>query len=208
MKREKSSMQTETCGVEQGRSVLNFLAELADDPIEQLKKRRARVAAQLSALLATLNLSHSKVADKAHMKRSQLSRQLSGDANLTIDTIARICEAAGADFDVVFRMKAAPAAKQFWEVDDTAQIKIVEALNFEDAFSMAERLFRAHWDATEWVTPPANAHLWRVPVRKESKDVYQLEVSDINGHAGCISASVADAANENKDYDSPQSIAA
>jgi DNA-binding phage protein len=100
--------------------VENFLADLQRDPTQKLMRRRARVAGQLSALIATLELSHVKVAQKSGIKPSQLSRQLSGDANLTLDTISRICEAVGADFDLVFRRRGEAAPVQWWERQDKA----------------------------------------------------------------------------------------
>lgn len=108
----------ESSKVNQVGEVDNFLAEIQRDPAHKLMRRRARVAGQLSALIATMELSHAKVAHKSGIKPSQLSRQLSGDANLTLDTISRICEAVGADFDLVFRKRGEAAPMQWWERQD------------------------------------------------------------------------------------------
>lgn len=95
--------------------VRNFLAQAQRDPMQRLLRRRAKVAGQLSALIATLGISHAKVAAKAGMKPPQLSKQLSGDTNLTLDSIGRICEAVGADYDLVFRKQGEQSVGQWWE---------------------------------------------------------------------------------------------
>lgn len=78
-------------------------------------RRRGRVAAHLSVAIADSGITRAKVADRAGMKPSQLTRQLSGDVNLTLDSIGRICEAIGYDFDVLLRKVGDPVAKQPWE---------------------------------------------------------------------------------------------
>jgi transcriptional regulator with XRE-family HTH domain len=44
-----------------------------------------------------------------------LSKKLGGETNLTLDSISNIADVVGATFDVVFRPKNAPRAKQTWE---------------------------------------------------------------------------------------------
>lgn len=78
-------------------------------------RNRARVAGALGALIAERGLKHVHVAKKAGMKPSQLSRQLSGDANLTLDSLTAICAAADVDFDLIFRKEGEKALMQWWE---------------------------------------------------------------------------------------------
>lgn len=110
--------------------VRNFLAQAQRDPKQRLLRRRAKVAGQLSALIATLGISHAKVAAKAGMKPPQLSKQLSGDTNLTLDSIGRICEAVGADYDLVFRKQGEQSVGQWWERSSRAGLSdLVSGVN-------------------------------------------------------------------------------
>lgn len=93
----------------------NRLAKARSEPAFRAKQRRELVAAHLGAAIAGLGYSRTKVAQKAKMKPAQLSRQLSGSANLTLDTIGRICDAVGLDFDVVYRLAGHERARQPWE---------------------------------------------------------------------------------------------
>lgn len=73
------------------------------------------MAGNLSVAIARSGLSRAKLAVKARIKPAQLSRQLSGDVNLTLDSIGRICEAVGLEFDVLYRKAEAPVAVQEWQ---------------------------------------------------------------------------------------------
>jgi len=79
------------------------------------EKRRIQAAACMSIAIAEKNLARAEVAKKAAMKTSLLSRQLSGEVNLTLDSIGKICEAAGFDFDIVLREPGSKQARQPWE---------------------------------------------------------------------------------------------
>jgi len=91
------------------------------------ESRRNKVAVDLSIAVAESQLTRQAVADKASMKLSQLSRQLSGDVNLTLDSISKICEAIGYDFDMVLRKAKEKAAQQPWQhrLDRTALVHLV-----------------------------------------------------------------------------------
>lgn len=102
--------------VKQPRSAFaNRLAKARTEPSFRVKQRRELVAAHLGAAIAGLGFSRIKVAQKAKMKPAQLSRQLSGSVNLTIDTVGRICDAVGLDFDVIYRLTTHDRARQPWE---------------------------------------------------------------------------------------------
>ncbi|MBW8076522.1 MAG: hypothetical protein GJU76_00240 [Gallionella sp.] len=98
-----------------GQAAANLISELHRDPAYRAALRRGRVASNLAVLVAGSGLSRSKVAERAKMKLPQLTRALGDEPNLTLDTISRICEAAGFDFDVVFRKVGERRALQPWE---------------------------------------------------------------------------------------------
>lgn len=76
--------------------VLKMLASVAQDAGHQRQMFRATVGGQLAALVGRSGLSAAKVARKLNISRSQLSRQLAGDANLTLNSLHDIAQAAGA----------------------------------------------------------------------------------------------------------------
>lgn len=59
---------------------------------------RLRVADEVSALAENLGVSRKQLADRIDMKESNLSRSLSGDHNLTLDTISDLCFGLGTRF--------------------------------------------------------------------------------------------------------------
>lgn len=84
------------------RRVLNQMAVAAADPAHQRAMFRAKVAGQLTALIAQASKSAAQVARSVGVSASQISRQLSGKTNLTLDTVYGIAAAAGATVDMVF----------------------------------------------------------------------------------------------------------
>lgn len=98
-----------------GRAAAKMVAKLHRDPGYRAALRRGRVASHLAVLVARSGLSRTKVAERAKMKLPQLTRALGDDTNLTLDTISRICDAVGFDFDVVFREPGELRAPQPWE---------------------------------------------------------------------------------------------
>ena len=82
--------------------VLKMLASVAQDAGHQRQMFRATVGGQLAALVGRSGLSAAKVARKLNISRSQLSRQLAGDANLTLNSLHDIAQAAGAAVQVRF----------------------------------------------------------------------------------------------------------
>lgn len=82
--------------------VLKMLASVAQDAGHQRQMFRATVGGQLAALVGRSGLSAAKVARKLNISRSQLSRQLAGDANLTLNSLHAIAQAAGAAVQLRF----------------------------------------------------------------------------------------------------------
>lgn len=76
---------------------------------------KVAVAADLTILVAESGVSRSNLAKKLGWSRARVSQVLSGEGNLTIETIHAVADAVGAGFDVVFRKTGESAAKQSWE---------------------------------------------------------------------------------------------
>ena len=114
MHSSESPANTERAPQVSGTSLYKRLAELHRDPVFRAKRRRNLVASNLALAVALSGSARSRIAAKAGIKPAQLSRQLSGSVNLTLDSIGRICEAVGCDFDVVFRKAAASETRQAW----------------------------------------------------------------------------------------------
>lgn len=82
--------------------VLKQMAALAKDPDFHRRSFRAKVGGQLVALLGRMGITAAQVARKSNISPSQLSRQLSGDHNLTLNSLHDIATAAGATVQVSF----------------------------------------------------------------------------------------------------------
>jgi transcriptional regulator with XRE-family HTH domain len=125
----------------------NRLKQLLKNAAFKAEARRNKVAIDLSIAVAESGHTRQAVADKAGIKLSQLSRQLSGDTNLTLDSIGKICDAIDYDFDVVLRKQGTKSALQPWQqplsrenvfqlfVNSDRQPKIKHFLEFEDCHS-------------------------------------------------------------------------
>jgi transcriptional regulator with XRE-family HTH domain len=93
----------------------NRLKQLLKNATFKAEARRNKVAIDLSIAVAESGRTRQAVADQAGIKISQLSRQLSGNTNLTLDSIGKICDAIGYDYDVVLRKQDAKPALQPWQ---------------------------------------------------------------------------------------------
>ena len=72
------------------------------------------VAADLTLLLNHAGISRADLARKLGWSRARVSQVLSGQENITVQTIAAVAGALGYTFDTVFRKAEAPAASQPW----------------------------------------------------------------------------------------------
>ena len=98
-----------------GGRLANRLKQLLKNATFKAEARRNKVAMDLSIAVAESGRTRQAVADQAGIKISQLSRQLSGNTNLTLDSIGKICDAIGYDYDVVLRKQDAKPALQPWQ---------------------------------------------------------------------------------------------
>ncbi|SAL88215.1 hypothetical protein AWB74_08456 [Caballeronia arvi] len=63
--------------------------------------RRFGVAAQFKAAMMGAGVSQQDLADRLHKDKGQISRQLSGSANMTVDTMYEFADALGAELHIV-----------------------------------------------------------------------------------------------------------
>lgn len=164
----------------------DIFQEGTDDLQERLDTKKAQVAGSLVGLIASLGLSHTSVAEAAGIKRPQLSRQLSGDANLTIETISRICFAVGVDFSLAFKQQA------------RAQEPQVEVYEWRNC-----ALFEKETVAAKPFEMAAKTILQIAKHAKESSSY----ILDVNGQSGTMSMST-ECANEQFSNEPTQSLAA
>lgn len=80
--------------------------------VEELKA--VDVAADLTLLLNHAGVSRADLARKLGWSRARVSQVLSGQENITVQTVAAVAGALGYTFDTVFRKAEAPAAVQPW----------------------------------------------------------------------------------------------
>lgn len=83
---------------------------------------KVAVAADLAILVAEAGISRSDLAKKLGWTRARVSQVLSGQGNLTIETMHAVAKAVGSSFDVVFRKPTASLALQPWEQKTTLQL--------------------------------------------------------------------------------------
>lgn len=153
-------------------NALSLLALTANDAATRVSVNRARVAGALVALLSEKEITYAKVAKSSGIKPSQLSRQLSGEANLTLDTLTKICEAVNTDYDVVFREKTASKTRQWWEFARHEKYSERDLI-----LKMSEKLYASARQAFN------HAMKQRENLIQETR----LAVTEINGQSGKIS---------------------
>lgn len=86
-----------------------------NDHAEWLRHKREDAAIALTGMLHAAGMSRADLARRLDWKASRVTRALSGNENLTINTLAEIINAAGMDFDVMLRSRTGCRALQPWE---------------------------------------------------------------------------------------------
>ena len=99
-------------------SFLKRIKDLGDNLAHRANLRKEKVAADLAILIAKEGLRRKDVASKLGISEAALSSRLKGDANLTLDTIGGICDAASVEFDLVFRRRGAQRNLSYWEQEE------------------------------------------------------------------------------------------
>jgi len=87
---------------------------------------KVAVAADLAILVAESGISRSDLAKKLGWTRARVSQVLSGQGNLTIETMHAVAKAVGLSFDVVFRKPDAARALQPWQQKATLQLQMID----------------------------------------------------------------------------------
>ncbi len=94
-----------------------FATLVADEPSCQADLAKVAVAADLSVLLARSGMSPAELARRLGWSTARLARVLSGEGQLTIETVQAVARALGQTFDVVFRRPVEGRVGQAWERD-------------------------------------------------------------------------------------------
>jgi transcriptional regulator with XRE-family HTH domain len=93
------------------------------------------VAADLTLLLHHAGKSRADLARVLGWSRARVTQVLSGNENLTVQTIAAVTKALGYTFDAVFRKAGAPAATQPWDAQATLVLDLVDVSDLKEWMS-------------------------------------------------------------------------
>ena len=93
------------------------------------------VAADLTLLLHHAGKSRADLARALGWSRARVTQVLSGNENLTVQTIAAVTKALGYTFDAVFRKTGASAATQPWHAQATLSFDMVDAPDLQEWMS-------------------------------------------------------------------------
>jgi len=93
------------------------------------------VAADLTLLLHHAGKSRADLARVLGWSRARVTQVLSGNENLTVQTIAAVTKALGYTFDAVFRKTGAPAATQPWDAQATLVLDMEDEPDLKDWMS-------------------------------------------------------------------------
>ena len=96
---------------------------------------KVAVAADLAILVAESGISRTNLAEKLGWTRARVSQVLSGQGNLTIETMHAVAKAAGSSFDVVFRKPAAARALQPWQQRQAVQSEMIVDVDIQSWMS-------------------------------------------------------------------------
>ena len=103
-----------------------LLAELFErNPRLESEMAKVTVAANLTLLVAHSGISRTALAEKLGWSRARVSQVLSGQGNLTIETMHAIAQAAGSNFEVVFRQYSSTPAFMEVQPRQSMQLKMV-----------------------------------------------------------------------------------
>lgn len=137
-------------------------AELPDLKADLAK---VAVAADLSVLLAQSHCTRSDLAKRLGWSRARVTQVLSGDGNLTVETVYAVAQALGHTFDVVFRKPDERRQPQPWERGVSMSLSEgVKILQFS-AKDPAARSPSARPSA--WQRVPAHGHVIREDMGRE-----------------------------------------
>jgi transcriptional regulator with XRE-family HTH domain len=110
-----------------------FAAIQSESQDFQNELARVAVAADLNVLLGKAAVSRSELATRLGWTRPRITQVLSGEGNLTIDTVSAVARALGYSFDLVFRETNERRAVQPWEHGVRLELSDSDNLEFPSA---------------------------------------------------------------------------
>lgn len=123
---------------------------------------KVAVAADLAILVAESGISRSDLAKKLGWTRARVSQVLSGEGNLTIETMHAVAKAAGSSFDVVFRKPAAVRALQPWQQNAALQLQMGDEPDLQS------------WMSRKTMTPMHSPSLKQTPKQRQFAGAHEF----------------------------------
>lgn len=99
----------------------NFFQKTQQSLKNRKKIRASEAAADLRVLILNSGKTFKDIAILTGVTAPALSKKLGGEANLTLESIDKIADVLGYDFDIVFRLKGEPHAVQPWQTQEKTQ---------------------------------------------------------------------------------------
>ena len=137
----------------------------AELPVLKSDLAKVAVAADLSVLLAQSNCTRSDLAKRLGWSRARVTQVLSGEGNLTIETVYAVAQALGHTFDVVFRKQDARRQPQPWERGVT--ISMGEGANVLQFSAKESTVGTRSAKPSVWQNVLAHGHVIREEIGRE-----------------------------------------
>ena len=129
---------------------------------------KVAVAADLAILVAESGISRSDLAKKLGWTRARVSQVLSGQGNLTIETMHAVAKAAGSSFDVVFRKPATARALQPWQQNAALQLQMNDEPDLQS------------WMSRKTMTPMHSPSQKQTPKQRQFAGAHEFVLQGIN----------------------------
>ncbi len=136
-----------------------FASLNADLPDIKGELAKVAVAADLSALLAQAGCTRADLAKRLGWSRARVTQVLSGEGNLTIETVHAVAQALGCTFDVVFRKPDERRLPQTWERGVARSLG--DAANVLQFPSCPVGSQTRPSRTVKWQTTPSRQHVYR-----------------------------------------------
>jgi transcriptional regulator with XRE-family HTH domain len=143
---------------------------LKDDAGLQAELAKTAVAADLAVLVARAGVSRTELAKRLGWSKARVSQVLSGNGNLTVETIHAVTRALGHRFDVVFRAAHEARAPQLWERSARLELSgknVFDLAAFSSMRGPGARRSHVAWAKT---VPMVRQSLMELPSKLEALD--------------------------------------
>ena len=142
-----------------------LFAELqAELPDLKADLAKVAVAADLCVLLAQSNCTRSELAKRLGWSRARVTQVLSGDGNLTIETVYAVAQALGHTYDLVFRKHDERRQPQPWERG--VAMSLGEGANVVQFSAKASMVGTRSASPSVWQNLPTHVHVIREEIRR------------------------------------------